>query len=182
MRKSTRQTIGRVLALLFAVGITVLIALNRDKVEQFKLWGYPGIFLAALAGSATVIFPVPHLAFTFAMGSVLNPWLVGLLAGLGDTFGELTGYMTGYALEEVADDFKLYKRLEHWMEVRGGLTLFILAVIPNPVFDMASMIGGLAGFPVFHFMVVTWAGKTLKALGFAWAGYFGLRWLMQVFG
>jgi uncharacterized membrane protein YdjX (TVP38/TMEM64 family) len=182
MRKPTRQTLSRVAALVFALGITVLIVLNRDRVEQFKALGYPGVFLVAMAGSATVIFPVPHLAFTFAMGSALSPWLVGLLAGLGDTAGELTGYMTGYALEEVADDFKLYRRVEHWMEVRGGLTLFILALIPNPVFDMASMVGGLAGFPVHRFLLVTWAGKTLKALGFAWAGYFGIRWLMTVFG
>ncbi len=182
MSDRVREVLPRAAALLFVVGITVLIALNQDKAEALKVLGYPGVFLLAMMGSATVIFPVPHLAFTFAMGAVLNPWLIGIIAGLGDTIGEMTGYLAGFALEDVADKVKLYARFERWMEINGDLTLFILALIPNPLFDMASMAGGLAGFPLPRFLLATWAGKTLKAIGFAWAGYYGVQWVVDLFG
>lgn len=168
--------------MLLVVAITALIVINRDRVAEFKALGYPGIFFVAMIGSATVILPVPHLAFTFAMGSVFNPWLVGLLAGSGDTLGEMSGYLTGFALEDVADNFKLYRHFERFMQANGDLTLFLLALIPNPFFDMASIAGGLAGFPVRRFLLATWAGKTIKAILIAWAGYYGLHWLLNLYG
>ncbi|MBN1260442.1 MAG: VTT domain-containing protein [Anaerolineae bacterium] len=182
MNKKTLNIVVRIAAMLLVVGITVLIVVNRDRVAEFEELGYPGIFLVALMGSATVVFPVPHLAFTFAMGSVFSPWLVGLTAGTGDVLGELTGYMAGFALEDVAGKMKLYHRFEKWMKNHGDLTLFILALIPNPLFDMASIAGGLSGFPVWRFMLATWAGKVLKATAFAWAGFYGIQWILQVTG
>jgi uncharacterized membrane protein YdjX (TVP38/TMEM64 family) len=67
------------------------------------------------------------------------------------------------------------------MHTNGDLTLFLLALIPNPVFDMASIVGGLSGFPIWRFFVATWAGKTLKAMAFAWAGFYGLQWVVNLF-
>ncbi len=177
-----RNIIVRGAALLAVIAITALIVIYRERVAEFATLGLPGIFLVAMVGSATVILPVPHLAFTFAMGSVFNPWLVGLLAGAGDTVGELSGYVAGFAFENVADNLKLYRHFEHWMQVNGDLTLFLLSLIPNPLFDMASIAGGLAGFPVRRFLWVTWAGKTLKSMGIAWAGYYGVQWVVDVFG
>lgn len=176
---SRRIALARVLALIFVIVLTVVIVLNRDEVRKFEALGYPGIFLVAGLGSATVILPVPHLAFTFVMGSALNPWLVGLAAGLGDTLGELSGYLAGFALEEVANKARLYAYFERWMRRNGFLTLFVLSVIPNPFFDMASMAGGLAGFPLRKFLLATWMGKTIKAMGIAWAGYYGIAWVLR---
>ncbi|MFP4343371.1 MAG: YqaA family protein [Anaerolineales bacterium] len=181
MRERTRNLLLRGGALLFVIAITVLILVNRDQVRRFEELGYPGIFIIALIGSATVVFPVPHLAFVFAMGSVLNPWLVGLIAGVGDTVGELTGYLTGFALEDVAGRWELYKYFERWMHRAGDLVLFVLALVPNPLFDMASIVGGLSGFPLWRFLLATWAGKTLKFVGIAWAGFLGVRWILDLF-
>ncbi|HEY88198.1 MAG TPA: VTT domain-containing protein [Thermoflexia bacterium] len=180
MSKQGRGVYLRVAALLLVAGITVFIVVNREQVAQFAAWGYPGIFLVALVGSATIIFPVPHLALIFALGAVFNPWCVGLAAGLGDTGGELTGYLAGYALDDVLERGKLYARFERWMTNYGDLTLFVLALIPNPFFDLASIIGGLAGFPLPRFLLATWLGKTLKAVGIAWAGYYGVSELAQL--
>jgi len=178
----TLNIIVRTGAMVLVIAITVLVFLNRERVAEFRALGYPGIFLVAMIGSATVILPVPHLAFTFTMGAVFNPWLVGLLAGTGDTCGELSGYLAGFALEDAANNLKIYQHFERWMKMNGDLTLFILALVPNPLFDMASIAGGLAGFPVWRFLLATWAGKTLKAIGVAWGGYYGLQWVLTVFG
>ncbi len=176
------MTLARILALLFVIALTVLIALNREQVRQFEALGYPGIFVVAALGSATVILPVPHLAFTFVMGSTFNPWLVGLAAGAGDTLGEMSGYLAGFALETVASKARVYAYFERWMERNGFLTLFVLSVIPNPFFDMASMAGGLAGFPLHKFLLATWLGKTIKAMAVAWAGYYGIEWVLSLGG
>ena len=181
MAEQRKSKYLRGLALLLVAGVTLLVVLNREQVSHFAAWGYPGIFLIAMLGSATVIFPVPHLALIFALGAVFNPWGIGLAAGLGDTVGEMTGYLTGYALDEVLEQGKLYARLERWMTNYGDLTLFVLALIPNPIFDLASIIGGVAGFPLPRFLLATWLGKTLKAMTFAWAGYYGVSSLAEFF-
>ncbi len=171
-----RNWVIRISALAVTIIVTALIVINYERIKTFEALGYPGIFLVALAGSATVFLPAPHLAFTFAMGGVLNPWLVGLAAGLGDTLGETSGYLAGFALEDAADNLRLYRHFENWMKHYGELTLFLLALIPNPFFDMASIAGGLAGVPLKRFLMITWAGKTIKAIATAWAGYYGITW------
>ncbi len=179
MNERTWDLLLRIAALAFALGVSVLIILHRERVSEFALLGYPGIFLVSLMGTATVLFPVPHLALIFAIGSAFNPWLVGLVGGLGDTTGEITGYLTGFAFEGVAERWRLYHHFERWMERSGDLTLFLLALIPNPLFDMASIAGGLTGYPLWRFLLVTWVGKTLKLIAFAWAGYYGVQWIQN---
>jgi hypothetical protein len=38
------------------------------------------------------------------MGSVFNPWIVGVVGGLGMALGEITGYMIGYSGQTLVDD------------------------------------------------------------------------------
>lgn len=168
----------------FIGAIMLAVALNMDKLkpERFQELGYMGVFLLALIGSSTVILPIPHLAFTFTMGALFNPWVIGLSAGIGDAFGELTGYMAGFALEDIADKYELYKKMESWMRANGDLTIFLLSVIPMPFFDLAAMAGGLLGYPLWRFMLATWCGKTIKAIVAAWGGYYGLTWMAKLIG
>lgn len=188
--RSTEQPGGRpskFVRVTIIVGLLVLmgaVILNRDKLEVswFRALGYPGVFLLALIGSSTVLLPIPHLAFTFTMGAVLNPWLVGLSGGIGDTIGEITGYLAGYVLEEAVSKSHLYQTLEHWMRYNGDLTIFVLSALPIPFFDLAAMAGGVVGYPLRRFMVATLAGKTLKALLAAWAGHFGVTWVARWVG
>lgn len=171
------------LALLIGVAAIVIAAyLLRDQltVAWFRALGYAGVFLMALIGSSTVLLPIPHLAFTFTMGAVLNPWLAGLSAGFGDALGEITGYVAGYAVEEVVEQHKLYARLKRYMERNGDLTIFILSLFPVPFFDLAAMAGGLVGYPLWRFMLATWAGKTIKACVAAWAGHLGIEWIANL--
>ncbi|NBD35861.1 MAG: hypothetical protein GVY30_07665 [Chloroflexi bacterium] len=179
-----RHRAAQIAIFVFLGALMLTVALNRDKlqVERFRQLGYLGVFLMALIGSSTIVLPIPHLAFTFTMGAVLNPWLAGLSAGFGDGIGEITGYMAGYALEDVAERSKLYKRLESWMQRNGDLTIFVLSLFPVPFFDLAAMAGGLAGYPLWRFMLATWTGKTIKAIVAAWSGYYGITWVAELIG
>jgi uncharacterized membrane protein YdjX (TVP38/TMEM64 family) len=168
--------------LVFVVVVVVVAFLERNRLDVawFRALGYAGVFLMALIGSSTVLLPIPHLAFTFTMGAVLNPWLVGLSAGVGDALGEITGYMAGYAVEDVVDQHKLYIQLKAYMERNGDLTIFVLSLFPVPFFDLAAMAGGLVGYPLWRFMLATWTGKTIKACVAAWAGYRGVAWVADL--
>jgi uncharacterized membrane protein YdjX (TVP38/TMEM64 family) len=178
----------RLLALAFSLTITVVILLYRDQILHLGAYGYLGVFLISMLGTATVILPVPSLAVVFAGGGVLNPLLVGLVAGLGEPIGELTAYLAGYAGNAVVEDSERFARIRHWMEQRGFVTLFVLSVIPNPLFDWAGIAAGMLKFPVPRFLLACWMGKTIKAVAIAYLGSVSvlwfeelIRWMAQLF-
>ncbi len=181
-QKKPKHKLLKISLIFFLILFTFLIAINRDKLDVgwFRALGYPGVFLMAALGSSTVLLPIPHLAFTFTMGTVLNPWLTGLSAGTGDALGEITGYMAGYAVEDIAGQSTLYVKLERWMRRNGDLTIFVLSLFPVPFFDLAAMAGGIVGYPLWRFMLATWAGKTIKGVIAAWMGACGIPWFTDL--
>ncbi len=96
----------RIGALVLAAAVTVVILAFSDRIAELKALGYVGAFLIMLVGNATVVFPVPGLVFVFAMGSALNPLVVGLFAGPGAALGELTGYLAGYGGSNATGEYR----------------------------------------------------------------------------
>ena len=76
-----------------------------DIVGLVHTFGYLGVFLASLIGSATIILPVPSFALVIAAGSQLDPLWVGVISGTGAAIGELTGYGLGYGIYHVKNIF-----------------------------------------------------------------------------
>ncbi len=172
----------RAAALLIAVVITAAILLFSNRIEELQALGYAGAFLIMLVGNATVIFPVPGLIFVIAMGSTLpHPWLVGLVAGPGAALGEFTGYLAGYGGATPLEHTRLYRHFDRWMERFGPLVVFVLAVVPNPVFDMAGLLAGASHMPWWQFLAAAWIGKTIQAVFLAYAGALSLEWVTQLF-
>ena len=155
---SSRRTVRlqRVGALVVVVLITLIALVFRDSLVQFERYGYLGVFIATLIGSATVVLPVPALAIVYVSGSIWNPLLVGLVAGVGDAMGEATGYLAGYAGQGLVENSRLYRRFDSWMERNGFVTILVLSAVPNPFFDLAGIAAGASGFPSKWFFL---AGK-----------------------
>jgi uncharacterized membrane protein YdjX (TVP38/TMEM64 family) len=171
----------RLIALLFALGITGLIFLYRDRIAQFSSYGYLGLLIVSIVGNATVLLPVPSLAATFLAGGIFNPILAGLVSGAGMAIGELSGYLAGYggtAIVETEDQAR-FQYLHSWMQRHGFLTIFVLSVIPNPVFDLAGIAAGMLHFPVRRFLLACFLGKAAKGIAFAFAGAQSLPWLQR---
>lgn len=168
-------------AVAIAVIITLVILLFSDRIEELQTLGYAGAFLIMLVGNATVIFPVPGLVFVIAMGSQLNPWLVGLCAGPGAALGELTGYLAGYGGVTPLEDTAIYRRFDRWMDRFGPLVIVILAAVPNPVFDVAGLLAGASHMPWWQFLLAAWLGKTIQAIFLAWAGALSWDWATTFF-
>lgn len=168
--KRTRTKVLRLLALLLVIAATAAGVLWRGRLGRFVAYGYPGIFLISLVANATVIFPAPSLALVFALGGVLNPIFVGLAAGLGEALGELTGYLAGYSGQVVIENREIYDRLHGLMRRYGLVTIFLLSLFPSPFFDLAGIAAGVLRFPIGHFLLSCWLGKSLKTTVFALAG------------
>jgi uncharacterized membrane protein YdjX (TVP38/TMEM64 family) len=94
-RRRRNDRLKRVAALLAVAAISLYIFSLGAQVERFAHFGYPGIFLFTLLSYATVILPAPGATVVVVMGSVFNPFWVGVAAGAGATLGELSGYAAG---------------------------------------------------------------------------------------
>jgi len=183
MNKSRRLTILRVLALMGVVLLIVVLFIFRDQVIKLEEYGYLGIFLLSIAANATIIIPLPGVAFTTAMGAIFNPLGVAVAAGLGASFGELSGYLAGFSGQGVVERAALYNRLTTWMKAHQNLAygmILLLAFIPNPLFDLAGMAAGALKLPLWKFLIACAIGKILKMLIFAFAGYYSVAWLATV--
>jgi len=180
-RSKLQINILRALALLVVLGITALVFSIRDRVEDFAVFGYPGVFLIALLANATVFIPAPGVAIIYAMGAVFNPLLVGLSAGTGGAIGELSGYLAGFSGQAVIENTNVYERIKPWVDQYGGWAILVLAAIPNPFFDVAGVAAGIAKMPMRTFLFFIWIGQLIKMTCFAYAGYYSLEWLTRFF-
>lgn len=158
------------------------LALNPEWVRSFGRWGYLSVFLTSLLSSATVIIPAPGLAVVFAMGGALDPLTLGIIAGIGSGLGELSGYVAGASGRELILHNKGFSGRLHWFTTRYTYpALFVLAILPLPVFDIAGVIAGALKMRVSHFLAVVISGKIIKhvLVALAGAGSWGIfhRWM-----
>jgi membrane protein YqaA with SNARE-associated domain len=168
----------RVLVLIGVVTITVYLYTFRDQLKNLQGYGYLGIFLVSIVANATIIIPLPGVAVTYAMGTIFNPFLVGIAAGTGAALGELTGYMAGFSGQAVIENNEKYHHLLDWMTAHrrwSDLVIMGLAFIPNPFFDLAGMASGALRIPLWRFLIWVWIGKVMKMMVFAYAGAESIR-------
>jgi membrane protein YqaA with SNARE-associated domain len=179
MTPKQRLTLARLLALAAVIAISVYVFSIRDQAAELARYGYPGIFVLSILANATVLLPAPGVLFVFAMGAVFNPIGVALAAGAGSALGELSGYLAGFSGRALIEQAGPYGRLRGRMAQNRGLAyliIFLLAFVPNPLFDLAGITAGALKIPVTQFLFFCWLGKTLKMLLFAYLGASSLRW------
>jgi membrane protein YqaA with SNARE-associated domain len=150
-------------------------------LNRLKQYGYAGIFLIAMAGSATIVLPTPSSVAIFGSSAVLDPvlgiptaLLVGVVAGLGDSLGEFSGYGLGFVGTDVIRRRRVYRTFERWMARNGMLTVFLLCTFPNPLFDVAGAAAGASRMPAVRFFLATFGGKIVKNLFLAYGGEFSI--------
>ena len=76
-----------------------------------------------------------------------------------------------------------YNRLVDWTGGRGGSwVLFIVAAMPLSPFYFAGLAAGSLRIGLLRFFLISWAGKTIKGMTVAFAGYWGLSFLLKWMG
>jgi membrane protein YqaA with SNARE-associated domain len=171
--------------LVFVVALMTVFAFTffyfQVEVSRLKDYGYAGVFIISFIGAASMILPTPALASVVGGGAILNSYLgiptfvwVGIVAGLGEALGEFTGYAAGYGGRIVIQQRPEYKRVQGWMERHGVITMFVMSVIPNPLFDVAGAMAGVVRMPLGRFFLAVLAGKVIKDMYIAAVGDFGI--------
>lgn len=169
-----KQRVIRLIILIFTILIMFLIFSLRKTLVNYTQYGLLGIFLINLLSSASVVFPIPGAASIFIGGAVWNPFLVGLISGVGTSIGELTGYLVGFGgsgiVNSAKNKIKLWIALKKIFHKHGFITILIIAIIPLPIFDYMGILAGSMGYPIYKYYLATLVGRTIRNYLFALAG------------
>ncbi len=143
--------------------------------------GLLALFVINVVSSATLILPLPGLALTPLAATVADPLVVGLIAGAGQTLGELTGYLAGYSGRKALGMDARTQRMTTLMRRWGAAIVFVLALIPNPFFDVAGIIAGATRMPLRLYLLAAASGKILKNIALAYGVTLGIDWMFGIF-
>lgn len=200
MRKSDRVLIVSLIALAvyFVLSITIpdiaspfIIAYNW-LLEISKIMGYFGPFIVSLIGNASFLFPIPYMMVTFFLGGftdtatglfLFDPWLVGIISGLGATIGEMSGYLLGYGGRRLIDEDQR-NGFSEYIEAHPRATplvIWLLAITPVPD-DFLIVPLGAAKYPWWKVAVPQFIGKSMFMIVAAWAGRYSLEFFEFLLG
>lgn len=164
--------------LFFLITISELIKI----VENL---GYVGAFVAGFLGTSSIFLSIfPSFLVIMALGAKLNPFLVGVLGGIGSGIGQFTHYYIGYAGRYVVSE-KRKKQLDEFgkkINKYGVLLIFIFAATPLSPDDLVWIPLGAMNYPKTKALIAAIAGKTILNLIYAYGGYYGIRILLRWLG
>lgn len=159
--------------------MTEIIQLLLNLVNDY---GYLGAFIGSLLGNITIALPTPYALLVAALGTNLNPFILGIVSGLGSTIGEVVSYFVGYAGRKIMNEqqkerLEIVKRL---LEKYGFLTIILFAVTPLPD-DLILVPMGMMRFDLKTLVFTVWIGKTILALFLAYIGYYSVDYFDFLF-
>ena len=163
MKNNRRQILISILAVVVIIGLSIYAYSLRGRILSLQRYGYPGIFLIEFIANASVFLPIPGSLVTAAASPLLkNAWLLASVAASGASIGEMFGYLAGRGGNSLVEQTKWAARIEQWMKSYGGLTILVLAAVPNPLFDTAGIAAGALGMPPYQFFLWCLAGKWIN--------------------
>jgi membrane protein YqaA with SNARE-associated domain len=174
-----------IVSIVVIVLFSAVIFFGGGVSDDLWAYGYLGVFLISILGSAVIFIPIPSLPVVFLMGMILNPLLVGVMVGLGEPIGELPTYWAGRGGQVSTDKLENMKKRRifgkpvAWMERRGALVIFTFALLPNPAFDLAGAAAGTLRYPFWKFLFILMLGKMVKGWIIAFGGYLTLYLLLR---
>ena len=171
MKVSVRKRLEIAIFILIIV-LSVIIFLNQDKIENVSDVSYLGVMGLCFLANSTVLLPAPSLVIASSCALVLNPWIVAIFAAIGSSLGEFIGYAFGTISKEISP--KLQNLLEKILSKIKNQTLlvFILALVPLPLFDVVGIYSGGTKMNPLKFFLACFSGKFIKlAIYINWFGY-----------
>jgi len=151
------------------------------------------LFFVSIIGNASLFLPVPvdiillFLAPIDFLGlGVITPLVLGFVVALGASIGEFSGYVVGLAGIKSFESMKnkeveKLKLLKEKLEIVGIPLIAFFAFTPLP-FDLIGIAAGLAKYSKKKFFIGCFAGKLPRYVILAYAGYFGITFIVKLFG
>jgi len=146
-------------------------------------YGYVGLFLISFIETASLsFFPLPTMFFVFTFGGILNPFLVGIVSGLGAGIGCISGYVFGRGFKDIVEK-KYGKKLEKTRETfdkhKGFLWVVILGATPF-MSTLLALFCGMIKYDIRKYALASIISKICFNLIFAYAGYYSVTWVLNL--
>ncbi|MEM3884498.1 MAG: VTT domain-containing protein [Nitrososphaerota archaeon] len=152
-----------------------------ELIELLISYGYFGSFIISFIGSLIPFLPLPYLFPIVLLSMKLDPFLVGVLSGLGGSLGKVTSYIIGRFWRRFASQSSK-KNLDFFRSIigkYGALAVFLFALTPLPD-DIIYIPMGIIHYGFLKFMLANCAGKVILAVFVAYVGRY-YKELMDVF-
>jgi membrane protein YqaA with SNARE-associated domain len=94
MRKYLAVGILAAMIIISVVG-SVFLVKHWEYITELERQGFLGLFLISIFAGSPIPIPTPSMILTFTLGSILNPALVALVSGFGNSIGQALVYWTG---------------------------------------------------------------------------------------
>ena len=114
---------------------------------------------------------------------LFDPWLVGIISGVGATLGDMTSYVLGYVGRRIVDDTNTsgFSKFIADHPRATPVAIFILASTPLPL-DPAVVALGIGRYSWWKLFWSCLLGEIVFLTGVAWAGRLSLNWLIGLLG
>ncbi|MHA1963780.1 MAG: VTT domain-containing protein [Candidatus Thorarchaeota archaeon] len=200
MRNSDRLLILSVVVLLVYLVLSILFPNLTSPFGVIYNWllyvstllGYLGAFFVSVIGNATILVPFPYIGVAFILGGlrdeitmafVFDPWLIGIISGIGAMIGEMTGYFIGYGGGKLIDKDQT-SAFKEFVDSHPRATPFViwfLAATPIPD-DVLVVPLGAARYSWWKVALAQLIGKTMFLMGISWSGRIGLDFVGSILG
>jgi len=154
------------------LNVIAYLLLPPQLVAHLGRFGYVGAFVLAAIANATILIPVPYYPVIARLAQALNVWGVILAAAAGSTLGESVAYFVGRSGKGVVQQSSVNDWIQRQMhhKRRAALVLFLLSAPPNPAFDVAGLLAGAFGLPLWVFLASVFLGRIIRMSLVAFAG------------
>jgi hypothetical protein len=208
-RLKTRYVLLIGVSVLISVLFVVGIFHYWKEIAQRMGYGYLTDFLVSIIGGSLFI-PISNMPVVFLLGNRLIPAYVGLIAGFGEAIGGMDAYLAGAGGRILWSKFMaerlilqptsssldkpvpnqvkpqsrwqiLFNRLAAQFNKRSGSwAIFISSSVLWWVSYPVAIAAGTAGIGLKRFFLISWAGKTIRGLIIAFAGYWAFEFLLKI--
>lgn len=177
----------KIFTLIFLILMIIFISVTFlfiSPAEIVKLIGIENSYLflgiVAFLGGISLLIPFPYYVITFSLGAAgLNPFLLGLFAGMGTLLGDTTSYYLAYFGKKVLTkkEPEFLKRIFNFTSKKNPIKFLIFAFlyacfIPLPD-DLFMIPAGMIRYPFKRLAIAMGLGKIVLNTFIAFAGFYG---------
>ncbi len=158
---------------IFLVALNIAVYFAPIDYGGFTSFAYLGAFIVCFLANALIAIPIPYIPIVAHIGATAAlPWLVVVLGALASVLGESVAFVAGRAEQGIVSEHAVYRRVHRVAErpLLAGAVLFLFAVPPNPIFDVAGLAAGAVGVPYRVFFLAVFAARLIRLAVIVWLG------------